>query len=188
MMIEEWSGEEIGVESALEIINVLERDFGLTRGAVLRSTYNALNELLLNVRHHAYPSELGLDDCFWKISLAKRDDGLISIVVEDHGISIPVSMFEKIKSYKLNMHGVSYSDAELINKAVKMSEVSQFNGRGLGLKSILMDVDKGSMIAFFISSRNGYFEYSPVSNVSSENNFKFFNGTKIEFIISGGVK
>ncbi|WP_288460606.1 ATP-binding protein [uncultured Enterobacter sp.] len=188
MMIEEWTGTEISIESAVGIINALEKDFGFTRGPVLRSTYNALNELLLNVRHHAYPSELGVVDCFWKISLVKREDKLIHIIVEDHGISIPASMFEKIKSYKLDAHGVNYSDTELINKAVKMSEVSQFNGRGMGFKSILMDVDKGYINSFFITSRNGYFEYSPVSNGSSENKFRYFNGTKIEIIISGEVQ
>ncbi|EHN8799376.1 hypothetical protein ACVGWG_16415 [Enterobacter asburiae] len=187
MMIEEWTGTEIGIESAVDIINVLEKDFGLTRGHVLRSTYRALTELLLNIKHHAYPSESGFVDHFWKISL-RIEDKLIHLIVEDHGISIPVSMFEKIKSYKLDVRDVNYSDAELINKAVKMSEDSQFKGRGMGLKSILMDVDEGSINAFLITSRNGHFEYSPVSNVSSENNFKSFNGTKVELIISGEVK
>lgn len=183
MLINEWRGDKIDIESARDVIGHIKNELNQNDRMILKSTYATLCELLLNIKHHAYPEQHGTPCHPWRIQLTKNDKNLLSIVVEDNGISIPVSILHKITPIATDENDTQYSDSHLINEAIYPQIQHTSNGRGQGLKSILNEIDR-CLISVFISSRNGEFIYpfnskhlyTPPSSTS--------NGTRVEVIIS----
>ncbi|ELI3523944.1 sensor histidine kinase [Vibrio vulnificus] len=179
----EWSGNEIKVESAREVIELLRNEGLITNVQVLKSVYAALNELLLNILHHAYPYVSDGGEYPWKIEVLQKEQGFVSVSIEDCGISIPASVLKKINDIA---DANDYSDSSLILKAIDplIRNRQEDEGRGQGLKSILSYVDRGSIVSFCITSRNGTFEYASTGIIDSGFTDTNFKGTRVEFTIS----
>lgn len=153
----------------------------------LRAAFAAISELLLNISHHAYSDECtSQNDLNWKVVTSTLDDNLVSIVVEDYGITIPASVVRKIKLVPIDE--AKLSDSSLIKEAVSPQIMKLDNGRGLGLRSIVKSVENDDIDNFMITSRDGVFHYKRAPEQSLLRERHKVNGTKAEIIICGVEK
>ena len=187
MKKKEWKGTDIDLSCAVQVVNYLEEVVGCDNKRSLRSVYAAVTELLSNISHHAYPNKAsGSLEGLWKVTASIQSNYSISIVVEDYGITIPVSIIRKInlKSDENNQ----YIDCDLIEEAVYQRIASSTEGRGQGLQSIVRNVDQGNIEHLGIRSRNGYFKYKTPPAGATLKDVSKLVGTSVEIVIPGVQK
>lgn len=188
MYKKEWNGIEVKVEVAVQVIEYLRDIVDFKDKIKLKSVYRTLSELLLNIQHHAYPksnNDTKELEKHWKISVSNLSNSLVSIIVEDYGITIPVSIIEKIKNGSNDLGYLKlYNDEKLIKEAIYPEIVKNNSGRGCGFKSILKDVDENIICNLSICSRDGLFYYNSPPQMSKLENSKGISGTSVEIIIS----
>ncbi|HHF3133866.1 TPA: ATP-binding protein [Vibrio diabolicus] len=187
MLIYRWSDDCVQAESVRHILDYIRSSLRVEDKGILRSVYSALTELLYNIREHAYPEVTDNSYCPWSVTLTRVGDGRLSIVVEDNGISIPVSILQKVFNHRASLSNANCDDSMLITQAVNYTSTNNSSGRGKGLKSILRLIDADSLEALCISSRNGVFCYPSEASLSSYAGNNSVNGTVVEIIISEGA-
>ncbi|BBL89021.1 hypothetical protein VroAM7_16740 [Vibrio rotiferianus] len=146
-----WQGSSISPEPLVEVIKYL-KSLGYS-GSEEHYThiYESLLEGMLNIKQHAYQPE---EENKWTIDVTYHDDTFV-VVLRDFGLTIPVTYLKKTQ-----FEGVKYiDDSVLIREAVSAEFCSEF--RGLGLKSIVSQISKGTFDKIKISSGKGALVYSP---------------------------
>jgi hypothetical protein len=182
-----WEGNEIGPEIALKITEYIKENFKNTNTQILKSVYSCALELLLNIKHHAYPNKYEQKPCdLWNITISQLNQDIISISIEDEGITIPVSVINKIE-VRAGQNREIHTDTSIIERVVFNKGMVSEKGRGQGYSSIINDIDKKLITGIIIESRNGYYLYSNINLDIKRENIKTINGTKVEVFISNLV-
>src|SRR3989338_6704341 len=117
MKNKEWEGTEVDLSCAIQIVKYLEDVFCYSDKLLLRCVYTAVTELLSNISHHAYAGKtIESTESLWKVAIYRQSNNFISIVIEDYGITIPLSIITKLNLKPDN--GVEYNDTQLIEEAI----------------------------------------------------------------------
>ena len=131
-----------------------------------RLLFSAINEALLNIKHHAYcDSESGT---WWM--LAKKSDDKFTIVVCDVGVGIPVSLQVGVEEHQrlatryaaklFSKVKRPIKDSEMIRASMKIGESRTRQGhRGKGLPAMMNVIGqvKDKSLALSIYSNSGSF-------------------------------
>jgi anti-sigma regulatory factor (Ser/Thr protein kinase) len=165
MLIKQWAGSTVSPEALVEIVGYIQSSFPKVDIAITRDIYRVLAELITNVKHHAYPEDFkNTEGTDWKVIVSENELGIISLIVEDKGITIPRSVLRKLYSFhKSSQLGrkMMADDSLVIDEAINQREVDKklVGGRGKGLLSITKLVDISRFNSLHIRSRNGVLNY-----------------------------
>jgi len=166
---------ESGTGASGERVGDLLLQLGLDAIVADPTLYEAVVEALANTRHHAYPGNYYYPPPhvpgWWMTGAVDEGSKSITLVVYDHGVTIPVSLADPRNDWALlpkwrqllaRLTGAppTVEDTDLdgvaIAAAIKVGTTStglSFRGRGLKSLEIALDMCKGGEIA--IRSRHG---------------------------------
>ena len=157
----------------------------------------AFNEILLNVKNHAYPTSPGSNDrngsfnhyadkAWWQMFwLVQSPNGIfLNVLVYDLGVGIPRSLSRHTEGYS-NLFSVDQikDESHFMDDALKEG-VSRFRGggRGNGLHKLVEIVSRFDGSAFFIYSGKGLIRGGK-DDISSSVATTSLNGTLVEWTL-----
>ncbi|EJC7123278.1 hypothetical protein MZJ48_004556 [Vibrio parahaemolyticus] len=173
-----WEGIDVSPEPLVEVIKYL-KSLGYSAGEEQCTyLYESLLEGMLNIKQHAYSAE---EDCKWTIDVSSQNNSFI-VILRDFGLTIPTTFIKKISP----LNDVEYiDDSVLIHEAVNSN--FHLERRGLGLKSIISQVSKGTFEKVEISSGKGILVYGIEGSIQKRP-LNATKGTSIAFYLTSGAE
>jgi hypothetical protein len=117
--------------------------------------FHGLSEAITNVSHHAYPQKVK-NKPWWMFASYDSDEGEVTVVFLDHGLTIPVTLPAWKGVERLREIYGGWKDAHKIHAAMELGRSGTGSlGRGKGLPNFLdiIKVHPGSSLRIF--SRKG---------------------------------
>jgi hypothetical protein len=181
MIVKRWKDTTACFDTAVELVDFIEKRYVDCNESSLSAIYSSVSELITNVMQHAYPENLKpFPEYECEIVLVRESDAFISVTVIDRGVTIPQSVLNKLSGEE-----GSNKDSDLIGQAVLSSDQS---GRGKGLSTIVGLVSQNIFESLKITSRSGVFTCSYQGGKEFADSSVITIGTSIELTVDiGGV-